>query len=68
VYEPRYRACLSHLAKVGVAGSNPVVRSRERAVLSEGGVSRIAILTEKGIVTVTDGDSDRSVTFVPPRS
>jgi hypothetical protein len=37
-------------------------------VLSEGGVSRIAILTEKGIVTVTDGDSDRSVTFVPPRS
>jgi hypothetical protein len=53
---------------VGVAGSNPVVRSRERAVLSEGGVSRIAILTEKGIVTVTDGDSDRSVTFVPPRS
>jgi hypothetical protein len=68
VYKPGYRACLSHLAKVGVAGSNPVVRSRERAVLSEGGVSRIAILTEKGIVTVTDGYSDRSVTFVPPRS
>ena len=26
------RACLSHLAKVGVAGSNPVVRSRSEAV------------------------------------
>jgi hypothetical protein len=31
VYEPGYRACLSHLAKVGVAGSNPVVRSRRTA-------------------------------------
>jgi hypothetical protein len=37
-------------------------------VLSEGDVSRIALLTEKGIVTVTDGDSDRSVIFVLPRS
>ena len=34
-------------------------------VVSEGGDSRIALLTDDGIVPVTDGPSDRWVTFVP---
>ena len=37
-------------------------------VLSHGGDSQIALFTDDGIVPITDGSSDRSVTFVPARA
>ena len=60
-------ACLNHLAKVGVAGSNPVVRSRKGAPVRASVSWPFRLMTEKRIRRLQVIDGERPVGIVTER-